>query len=68
MGKSNRYSIKLNPSKQSIEATYSDFRELKLLIGSETVEYAGFFILNNGKWFSRSDYQSFLDSQFVKLS
>ncbi|MGT2925575.1 DNA/RNA non-specific endonuclease [Streptococcus cuniculipharyngis] len=61
MGKSIRYSKKLKPSKQSIEATYSDFRELNLLIGSETVEYAGFFILNNGKWFSRSDYPNFLN-------
>ncbi len=61
MGKSNRYSKKLKPSKQSIEVTYSDFRELNLLIGSETVENAGFFILNNGKWFSRSDYPNFLN-------
>lgn len=51
MGKSNRYTEKLKPSQQSIEATYLDFEELKSLIDNKKAKKAGYRILNDGKWF-----------------
>ncbi|MBF0805230.1 MULTISPECIES: hypothetical protein [unclassified Streptococcus] len=52
MGDTKKHTVKIKPSKKDIERTYEGFDELKELIApSSNKPEAGFYILNEGKWF-----------------